>query len=85
MEVEARAPEFGVGALDDDAAGGVGGDEGGFDVAEGGDDGLGERGGEAVLGGFAEGDDVDVLGVRGGLGYGEVWEGGFGGGDDFEG
>ena len=82
VQVEARAPELGVGALDDDGAGGVGWDEG-FDVAERGDDGLREAGGEAVLGQFAHGYYMDILWVGVGTGYGQVLEGLGAGGDGF--
>lgn len=70
VEVEAGAPEFGVGAFDDDAAGFVGPD-GGLDVAEGGDDGLGEGCCEAVFGGLAH---CYYVHAGRGRGDGEVFE-----------
>lgn len=64
VEVETRAPEFRVGAFDDDAAGFVGAD-GELDVAEGCDDGLGVGGIHAVFGFLVHRYDVDGW-VRGG-------------------
>lgn len=71
VEVEPCAPEFGVGAFDDHAAGLVGADAV-LDMAEGGYQGLSEGGRDAVFGRLLHRDDVDG-GVR--RGDGEVLEG----------
>lgn len=65
-EVEAVGEEFGEGGGGDDDAGG---EAGKFDEVEGGKEGLAAGGGEAVIWGGGEGDEVD-LGGGFGDGYG---------------
>lgn len=72
VEVEAGAPELGVGAFDDHAAGLVGADAL-LDVAESGYDGLREFRVDAVLGRFVHGYDVDAWVGRGDRQVFEGW------------